>query len=115
MAKKKGPVLWLPKGAFVMPVLPRTLKVDPLLAALLHTMSFLEFSDDGTVDPDWVDLLYARAHEDAASPRGGDRLADRQSRQVADDVLDDAACGACASHSGRHLASAASVRAPARV
>lgn len=50
MAKSK----MVPKGAFVMPVLPGNLKLDPLLAGLLHTMSFLEFSDDDTVDPDWA-------------------------------------------------------------
>jgi hypothetical protein len=34
-------------------VLPEELKVDPLLAALLHTVAFLELSGEGTVDPDW--------------------------------------------------------------
>jgi hypothetical protein len=51
---KKGKVIWVRKGAFVMPVLPKNLKIDPLLAGLLHTMAFLELSDDDTVDPDWA-------------------------------------------------------------
>ncbi len=51
MAKKK-PVEFVPRTAFVMPSLPKTLKVDPLLAAVLHLMTFLEFSEDKTVDPD---------------------------------------------------------------
>ncbi len=51
MAKKQS-VKMVPRTAFVMPALPASLKLDPLLAALLHTMSFLEFSDDDAVDPD---------------------------------------------------------------
>ncbi len=51
---KKGKVVWVPKGAFVMPVLPKNLRIDPILAGLLHTMAFLELSDDDTVDPDWA-------------------------------------------------------------
>ena len=51
---KKGKIVWTPKGAFVMPILPETLCVDPLLASLLHTVAFLELSDDDTVDPDWA-------------------------------------------------------------
>ena len=53
MAKKQA-VEMVARGAFVMPPLPRTLKLDPLLAGLLHAVSFLEFSDDDTVDPDWA-------------------------------------------------------------
>lgn len=53
MAKKQA-VKIVAKGAFVMPTLPHSLKLDPLLASLLHTVSFLEFSDDDTVDPDWA-------------------------------------------------------------
>ena len=37
-----------------MPVLPKALKIDPILASLLHTMAFLELSDDETVDLDWA-------------------------------------------------------------
>ena len=51
---KKGEVHWVPKGAFVMPLLPKSLGLDPLLSSLLHTVAFLEFSDDDTVDPDWA-------------------------------------------------------------
>jgi hypothetical protein len=43
---------WVEKDAFVMPVLPASLAVDPLLAALLHLTAFLELSGDRTVDPD---------------------------------------------------------------
>jgi hypothetical protein len=50
----ESPVRWVPKGAFVMPLLPAELKVDPLLSGLLHCMAFLELSDDETVDPDWA-------------------------------------------------------------
>jgi hypothetical protein len=45
---------WVEKDAFVMPELPATLKVDPLLAALLHMAAFLELSGDELVDPDWA-------------------------------------------------------------
>ncbi len=37
-----------------MPLLPEELRVDPVLAALLHCVAFLELSDDDTVDPDWA-------------------------------------------------------------
>ncbi len=53
MAKKLAVIMEL-KGAFVMPPLPKSLKLDPMLAALLQTMSFLELSDDETVDPDYA-------------------------------------------------------------
>jgi len=53
MAKKQS-VKMVPKTAFVMPTLPASLKLDPLLISLLHTMSFLEFSDDDAVDPDFA-------------------------------------------------------------
>ena len=60
---KKGKVVWIPKGAFVMPVLPKSLKIDPILASLLHMMAFLELSDDDTVDPDWaVEAMEHVAH-----------------------------------------------------
>jgi len=42
------------KDAFVLPVLPKSLRLDPVLAALLHLTSFLELSGDETVDPDWA-------------------------------------------------------------
>ena len=47
-----GPGRWVDKTAFVTPLLPLGLKVDPVLAALLHCMAFLELSGDDTVDPD---------------------------------------------------------------
>jgi hypothetical protein len=50
----EGPVRWVPKAAFVMPLLPPQLEVDPVLAALLHCMAFLEVSGDDAVDPDWA-------------------------------------------------------------
>src|SRR5262245_49796593 len=51
---KDGPSRWVDKTAFVMPLLPTGLKVDPVLAALLHCMAFLELSGDDTIDPDWA-------------------------------------------------------------
>jgi hypothetical protein len=50
----QGPGRWGDKTAFVMPVLPPELDIDPVLAALLHCMAFLELSEDDTVDPDWA-------------------------------------------------------------
>jgi hypothetical protein len=47
-------VRWVKKDAFVMPVLPKSLKVDPVVAGFLHMMAFLELSGDDTVDPDWA-------------------------------------------------------------
>lgn len=47
-------VLWVRKDAFVMPLLPPDLGVDPLVAALLHVTAFLELSGDDAVDPDWA-------------------------------------------------------------
>jgi hypothetical protein len=47
-------VRWVKKDAFVMPVLPKSLRVDPVVAALLHLTAFLELSGDDTVDPDWA-------------------------------------------------------------
>ena len=49
---KDGPGRWVDKTAFVTPLLPLSLKVDPVLAALLHCMAFLELSGDDTVDAD---------------------------------------------------------------
>lgn len=37
--------------SFMMPVVPENLRIDPLLAALLHCAAFLDFSDDDAVDP----------------------------------------------------------------
>jgi len=47
-----GPGEWVAKEAFVMPELPAALKVDPVVAALLHVTAFLELSSDAAVDPD---------------------------------------------------------------
>ncbi len=43
---------WVSDDAFHMPELPAELKVDPLLAALLHMACFMEFSGESTVDLD---------------------------------------------------------------
>jgi hypothetical protein len=51
---KDGPGRWVDKTAFVMPLLPLGLKVDPVFAALLHCVAFLELSGDDTVEPDWA-------------------------------------------------------------
>ena len=49
-----GPGHYVVKDAYVMPVLPKSLKVDPIVAALLHAVLFLEISGEGSVDPDWA-------------------------------------------------------------
>lgn len=46
-------VQWVKKDAFVMPVLPKSLKVDPVVAGFLHMAAFLELSGDEAVDLDW--------------------------------------------------------------
>jgi len=48
-----GQIEWVSKDAFVMPVLPSELGVDPLFAALLYATAFLVLSGDESVDPDW--------------------------------------------------------------
>ena len=48
------PVKWVDKDAFVLPVLPSSLAIDPEFAALLHAAAFLEISGDDAVDPDWA-------------------------------------------------------------
>jgi hypothetical protein len=48
--KQDEPAEWIPKDAFVMPVLPPDLSIEPLLAALLHLASFLELSGSGLGD-----------------------------------------------------------------
>jgi hypothetical protein len=47
-----GPGEWVEKTAFVMPLLPAEVDVDPVVAALLHCTAFLELSGDEDVDPD---------------------------------------------------------------
>jgi len=57
------PVEWVPTDKFVMPVIPEELHVDPKTLAVLHCVSFLELSGDGTVDPDWaVEAMEHVAH-----------------------------------------------------
>jgi hypothetical protein len=51
---KSDGVRWVKKDAFVMPVLPKSLQVDPVVASLLHLAAFLELSGDDSVDPDWA-------------------------------------------------------------
>jgi hypothetical protein len=48
----ESPGEWVHKHAFVMPLLPASLRVDPAFAALLHVTAFLELSGDEAVDPD---------------------------------------------------------------
>jgi hypothetical protein len=48
----KEPGRWTKKSAFVMPPIPQSLGIDPILGALLHCAAFLELSDDEAVDPD---------------------------------------------------------------
>ena len=50
----EGPGRWVPKDAFVMPLLPTSLKIDPVVASLVHCVAFLELSGDDAVDPDWA-------------------------------------------------------------
>lgn len=45
-------VRWVKKDSFVMPILPKSLKVDPVLAGLLHLAAFLELSGENTVAVD---------------------------------------------------------------
>jgi len=47
-----GPGEWVNDGAFVMPMLPASLRIDPILAGLLHVAAFLELSGDEMIDPD---------------------------------------------------------------
>ena len=49
-----SPGVWADKTAFVMPLIPEELHIDPLFAGLLHCMAFLELSGDNDVDPDWA-------------------------------------------------------------
>jgi hypothetical protein len=45
---------WIDKSAYVMPALPESLGVDPVVSALLHVAAFLELSGDEAVDPDYA-------------------------------------------------------------
>jgi len=54
---------WAERDAFAMPVLPKSLEVDPVVAALLHVTAFLELSGDDAVHPDWaVEAMEHVAH-----------------------------------------------------
>jgi hypothetical protein len=46
------PAREVPEGAAVFPLIPPELGVHPLLLAVLHTVVFLEGSDEDVVDPD---------------------------------------------------------------
>lgn len=43
---------WVKKSAFVMPLIPESVPIDPSILALLHCAAFLELSEDEAVDPD---------------------------------------------------------------
>ncbi len=77
---EEGPGHWAPKGAFVMPLLPAKLKVDPVLAGLLHCVAFLELSQDDTVDPDWA--VEAMEHVSAYLGRLGSGEVEAISKQL---------------------------------
>ncbi len=49
-----SPIEWIDKTAFLMPLLPAELRIDPVLAGLVHCMAFLELSGDEAVDPSWA-------------------------------------------------------------
>jgi hypothetical protein len=73
-------VRWVPKAAFAMPLLPPELKVDPVLAALLHCMAFLDLSGDDAVDPDWA--VEVMEHVGAYLQRLSEEDANAISRQL---------------------------------
>jgi hypothetical protein len=52
MMAKPGPGKWVPKPSFVLPEVPESLQIEPLLLAVLHADSFLQLSEDEAVDPD---------------------------------------------------------------
>jgi hypothetical protein len=45
-------IRWVKKDAFVLPTLPKYLKVVPVLAGFLHLAAFLELSGNNTIDLD---------------------------------------------------------------
>jgi hypothetical protein len=82
---KDEPGEWVPKDAFVMPILPPELEVEPLLAALLHLASFLELSSDEAVNPDWaIEALEHVAHYLGSLPTAGIEPLQAQLERVAD-------------------------------
>jgi hypothetical protein len=46
------PFSFHPKTAYVLPLLPPSLGIDPLFAIVLHSVAFLDASHDEAVDPD---------------------------------------------------------------
>jgi hypothetical protein len=48
----QGPGKWVPKASFVMPEVPASLGIDPLVLAVVHADAFLQLSEDEAVDPD---------------------------------------------------------------
>jgi hypothetical protein len=79
----------VPEGAAVFPVIPAELGIDPLLLAALHTVVFLDGSDEAIVDPD--------AAEEALEHLAGyfQRLQGPQLQKVREDL------GCLASYAGR--------------
>ncbi len=47
----------------MMPSVPESLGIDPLLLALLHTTAFLDFSDDDTVEPEAANEALERVEQ----------------------------------------------------
>jgi len=62
-----------------MPPLPPALGVNPVLAALVHSVAFLELSGDDAVDPDWaVEALEHVAHYLQQLPNEESQVIQRQ-------------------------------------
>lgn len=86
MAKESNEkVRWVQKAAFVMPVLPESLKIDPIVAGYFHLAAFLELSDDEAVDPDWAieAMEHVGYYVNQLSPKARAALADQASRVAA--------------------------------
>lgn len=51
-------IRWVQKNIYLLPELPASLGIDPMLAALLHLTAFLELSGDDVIEPeDTVDVM----------------------------------------------------------
>ena len=86
MAKKSAAkVRWVAKAAFVMPVLPELLNIDPIVAGYLHMLAFLELSEDEAVDPDWAieAMEHVGYYVGQLSPKARATLADQAARVAA--------------------------------
>ena len=83
--KPDGKIRWVKKEAFVMPILPKSLKVDPLVAGFLHMIAFLELSGEEAVDEDWaVEAMEHVGHYfDQLSPKARTAFADQVTRVAA--------------------------------